>query len=438
MDRYGLIRNVRLADQTSARTDGCDIFFVRRADKSEILSIGKNLRTGEIEGMKIVNAHGMQACAPLFDMRCTIPDELRAPYPGLASSGREDFRSGLSAACAGGFGGILLTPLTHPAPDSPSLVRLIKKRTQESGACAVFPTVPLTRGGKGQTLCNFEELQNAGAAAVCADFEEKEVGASMMLEALKTCRALSLTFIAPCAKGSMKKGAVNSGRMAAYFGVGGIDPLGELLALTEALALARFSGCPLHFPLVTLEKSVEMIRNAKKEGVPVSCGTAPYYFMFSEDELLFSGSNAKLLPPLRSEKDRCAVIEGLKDGTIDCICSDHTPRSETEKKKDLSEALPGAAGLETAFAAGITGLVLPGHLSLYELLSLMSAGPAGLIGRGAAVRVGNPMDLMFFDVGEELVYEKNTLRSRGSNTPFYGRALQGRVTSLYLDGVKQF
>ncbi|HCH68149.1 MAG TPA: hypothetical protein DEV98_05860 [Clostridiales bacterium] len=431
-ENYKLFRNIRLIDGVSGKTDACDLLFRRSGTGSEILKIGKGLRPGISEGLTVLNAHGRLACLPFTDLRCSLPD------PGFAY--RESLQSGLSAALAGGYGRVLLQPVQRPLPEGKSALSVLKKNAEALSALETLMALPLSRGGKGgNPLTDPEGLKTLGVAAVTGDFEEREPSAYVLLEGLRTAQRAGLLFVAPSQKGSLqRRGSVNKGRLSGFLNDEGIDPLSELLCLEEALFLSRETGIPVHFPLVTLKKSVEKVRLAKKEGVPVTCATAPPYFFFAEEELLYSGNAAKLTPPLRREEDRMALIEGLADGTVDCICTDHTPCADREKSGPIKEALPGAVGLETAFAAGYTGLVLPGYLSLSRLVQLMGSAPAELLGRSSQLKEGQPLDLVFLDTDEELVYSKSTLRSRSSNTPFLGRALRGRVTSLYLDGVKQF
>ena len=434
-DSYILLRNVRLADPQTGRIDGCDILALCRGSLSEILKIGRNLRAPAQENLSILNAHGRPACAPFTDLRCQIPD------PGFEY--RESLQSGLVAACAGGFGRALLMPVSKPLPDTKSLVAAQIKSARAAGACRALIAVPMSKGGKGQTLPAFSELKNAGAVAVCGDFEEKEPSASLLISAARACAEEGLFFIAPCKKKSVhERPKTSGGKTGSYLsaartdlGAVRIDPLGEILALSDALLVSEHTGCPVHFPLVTLKESVSLIRNAKKRGVRISCATAPQYFALNESEVVMIGSYAKFDPPLRDEEDRLAVVEGLKDGTIDCICSDHTPLSPAEKK-DGTQALPGAVGLETAFAAGLTYLVLSGHLTLPDLVRLLSFAPAKLLGIDASVRVGGPLDLLLLDPDREMISSSNALRSRSSNTPFFISELRGVVTTAFLDGAR--
>ena len=426
-ERYGLIKNIRLMDPVSQRTEATDLLYLQKEGKSTVLQMGKGLKAPQRDGLTVTNMHGAPACPAFTDLRCAHP-ETELEY-------RESLQSCLLAAAAGGFARILTRPQRIGA-DSPQKYENMVKNAAKAADCRLFPTVPVTLGGRGETLSPFEALREKGALAISADLEKKELSGKLYLAALEESKRLQMLFIAPCHEKSLSGSGVNKGRISARLKEEGEDGAAELLALSRALMLAHLQNAPVHFPLVTLKESVTLIRTAKRAGVPISCATAPPYFSLTESELLFIGENARLSPPLRSEEDRAAVIEGLVDGTIDCICSDHTPLSDREKTGGKG-TLPGAVGLETVFAAGVTHLVLPGYLSLYKLLELISLAPAALLGIDAQIKEGGALNLAFIDSDSELVYNHHSMRSRSHNTPFYGRALLGRVTGLYIDGVRQ-
>ena len=430
-EHFRLIKNIRLIDAQKKKTDGCDLLFSVKQGKSKILEIGKNLKLPDIDGATLINAHGKILCPAFTDLRCVIPD------PGYV--GRESMKSGLSAAAAGGYARVLLSPATKPMADHPALVNSLLQNSLSVANCRALIAAPLTKGGKGEELCDFAALKNAGISALSAAGEENEASSYHLLKALAFCKEQRILFIAPVGEKSLdQQGIVNKGKLSRLYKNEGIDPLSECIALSSAILLAKHVNAPVFFPLVTLKESVEMAKKAKKEGVKLFCATPPQYFSFAEEEVLLTGNNAKLLPPLRSENDRLAVIAGLREGVIDCICSDHTPHTDGEKRGSFEKAAYGAIGFETAFAAGVTHLVLPGYLSLYRLIELMALTPASLLGYDASLKPGGTCDFCFIDPDAEMVYGRSTLRSRSANTPFFGRALKGRVTGLYIDGVKQF
>ena len=423
-ERFTLIKNIRLINPIEEKTVGCDLLFCKKNGKSEILKIEKNIKQLPKEGVRILNAHGSLACPAFTDLRCALPERM--------TQYRESTESLLFAAAAGGYAHLLCRPITS-FPDNGKKCTEIVSSAKALSECRVSPVVPLSVGGDGEKLAPFELLKAKGALAIGAEGEKNEPNGRLLIGAIEESKRLSMLFIASGYEKSLTGSGVNQGSIAAKLNQKGDHPAGELLALVKALLLAEQTSCPIHFPVVTLKKSVELIRQAKKEGVPITCATAPPYFSLSEQELLFLGNNARLCPPLRTEEDRLAVIEGLSDGTIDCICSDHTPLSKREKSKE-GGALPGAVGLETAFAAGITYLVLPGHLSLYRLLRLMSIAPAALLGQDARIKEGGECSLALIDTKKELVYTGHSIYSHSFNTPFFGTSLWGRVIGLYVRG----
>ena len=283
-------------------------------------------------------------------------------------------------------------------------------------------------------LTDFSEMKKAGAVALTVP-DKRKLPPEVMLEAMYRAAELDMTVYCPVSGNVFsEKGAVNAGRIARLLKVPGIVRCAELLSVSESLLLAEESGCRIHIPVISLEESVQAIRVAKQRGVKVTCGTAPQYFSLTEDDLVFRGVNAKTDPPLRTERDRAAIIRGLRDGTVDCICSDHRPCTKEEKGTDISGGAFGAVGLETAFAAGLTFLVLPGKLDLFTLIEKMTVAPASVLGISGELQSGSRMDLVMLDEEKEMIYTNNTLHGRAFNTPYYGTALRGCVGERFIDG----
>lgn len=418
-------------DIEKKKTDAKNILFKRTAESSEIVELTHTLKPREQSGLHILNMHGMRACPVFTDMRASLPM--------LGGNYHEKTARELRSAVFGGYGNILLSPTFLPTPDRRMVLSEMDKRVKNMTDCRVYFSVPLTLAGAGKTLCDFSALKTVGAVAANADFERSELSMGQLFDGVEHAKKAGLLFIAPKGKKSLdQKGSVNAGKIARYYKEYGIDPTSELAALNDAIVLAKRFDTPVHFPIVTLKESIEVVRRAKKEGVPITCATAPCYFTFTEDEPLLTGTNAKVLPPLRNAKDRMAVIEGLADGTIDCICSDHTPASPTEKNRDMQSAAFGAIGFQTAFAAGITALVDNGWLSVYRLIELMSVAPAKILGIPFKIAVGAQASFAFIDTAEENVISSSILLCESHNTPFLGRVLSGGIKELWLNGIKQF
>ncbi|MBQ8215764.1 MAG: amidohydrolase family protein [Clostridia bacterium] len=422
IERRFLLKNVRLIDPDGMKSDGAEIYFSVTGGKSRILQVGKGIKAERTDGLMIVNMHGALACPAFTDLRSALP------Y--LESGGEESLDTFLKSALRGGVVRTLARPFRYQ-PSTAARVTALCERSG-GGGCRILPAVPLSTAG-GDCL-PLAELKRAGAAALSADSEKTEPSGKLLLTGLEECRKAGLLFIAPCADKSLQGKGANKGMYAKVMKIEGEDPMAELLSLSRALTLARLKGVPVHFPLVTLKESVEMIARAKREGIAISCATAPPYFSFTESELVFSGKVARLSPPLRTEEDRMAVIKGLKEGVIDAICSDHTALSKECVEK--GSAL-GATGFETLFGAGITHLVMPGHLSLYRFLQLISTAPSRILGIDSSIKEGNPADLVFFDPDTPMVYNHQTLLTRGMNTPFFGKSLCGRVRTVYCNGVRR-
>lgn len=424
-ERHFLLKNIRLVEPDDMKTDGVDLHFCLQNGQSRILQVGKGLKVEKQDGLMISNMHGALACPAFFD--------LRSAMPRLESGGEESLETFLRSAVRGGFVRTLPRPFRYAVSDPGKCAELISKT--RSATCRVLPVIPLTYTKEGEPLrTDPAMLKKAGAAALSFEHERTEPDGKMLVEMLESCHQNGLLFIAPLSERSLTGQGAGKGVYAKALKIAGEDRLSELFALSKALLLAKTKNLPVHFPLVTLKESVNMISQAKKEGVPISCATSPPYFSFNESELFFSGREARLSPPLRTEEDRAAVIEGLRDGVIDAICSDHTALSKTCIERD---GMLGASGFETVFGAGITHLVLPGHLSLYRFLQLISTSPARVAGIDASIKEGNPADIVFFDPNAPMVYTHQTLVTRGFNTPFLNKSLYGRVKTVYCNGVRR-
>ena len=362
---------------------------------------------------------------------------------------REDPQSGGSAARAGGFGTLFLFPQNIPG-----------SKSELSGFCRrlgelemrFHPAVSLG-SGRAQDLMTAQRpsllsagqqilLTDApwdtgrypGSARKPAEEGERELLPLMRLIAEEKIGAGVCGRLFCMGNGSPKEGVMNEGKASKLMGLPGIPAVYERMYVASRLLLSEASGCPVHFPIVSEAGSISMIRQAKREGIPVTCGTSPLYFSMTENDIIYRGSSCKLEPPLRTERDRQAVIEGLADGTVDCICSGHTPLSSYEKQGDLRKALPGAATLETVFSLGMTYLVESGALSFGRFLQCLIDAPLSLVRKTAAVAEGESGDLVLLDPGAEVICSDSTMKSRARNTPCLGMALRGRVKGLLLGG----
>ena len=342
---------------------------------------------------------------------------------------RENPSSGGSAAKAGGFGCLFLFPQTRL--NSRSGLSSFRRRMGDIGVM-VCPALSLV-GGRVQELLALRREFSIEPPLLFSDEGGDQLPDDALLELMKTVAKENGTLFC-LGRSSPGGGAVNEGKVAKLMGDPGISPVFERLYVANRLLLSAATGCRIHFPVISEAESITMIREAKRAGIPVTCGTTPLYFSMTDNDLIYRGNACRVDPPLRSERDRMAVIEAIADGTVDCICSGHTPLSPYEKQGDIRRALPGAATLETVFSAGMTYLVESGAIPLERFLHCLTAGPSALIGKRATVAEGESGDLVLLDPDAEVICSDSTMKSRARNTPFLGMALRGRVDALLLGG----
>ena len=261
------------------------------------------------------------------------------------------------------------------------------------------------------------------------------VNSKMMREAIIKADSLGTFVASHCEEKTVAKGAINAGEVAKKLGVEGVFPEAEEIMAAREIVISETNNVRAHICHISTKTTKNMVRDAKKRGVKITCETCPHYFTFTQDEVLKTLSNAKMNPPLREEKDRLAIIEGLKEGTIDCIITDHAPHSEEEKNTDLTKAPNGIIGFETALPAEIMNLVDKGYISYLDLVKLTSYNPAKLlkIDKGS-IEEGKIADITIFDSDEEYVYTKEMIVSKSKNSPFIGKKLKGKVKYTIVNG----
>ena len=362
----------------------------------------------------------------MVDMHC----HLREP----GGEHKETIETGSKSAVAGGFTTICPMPNTNPTPDNPETLKMIIDEAKRVNLCNVLPFSSVTKGEKGEELVDFEEQLNAGAIAF-SDDGMPVTNARMIRDAMIKANSLNSFISEHCEEKSVSAGAINAGEVAQKLGVGGVLPEAEEIMASRDIVIAETNNLKTHICHISTKTSVNMIRDAKKRGVKVTCETCPHYFTFTVDEVLVSGVNAKMNPPLREEKDRVAIIQGLKDGTIDSIITDHAPHAEEEKEKGLATAPNGIIGFETALPAEIMNLVDPGHIDYINLVRLTSYTPSKLlkIDRGT-IEEGKVADITIFDPNEEYIYKKENIVSKSKNSPFIGKKLKGKVKYTIVGG----
>ncbi len=346
---------------------------------------------------------------------------------------KETIASGCLAAVSGGFTAVCCMANTKPVNDAPEVTGFILERAGQAGLARVYPVAAVTKGLEGRELCDHAALKAAGATAL-SDDGRPLVDSRLMRRALEIGASLGLPVIAHCEDPYLAAGGVmNEGPTAASLGVPGIPNACESIMVMREIALSELTGAPVHIAHVSTAESVAAIRAAKARGVRVTAETAPHYFLLTEEAVRVHGANAKMNPPLRSERDRRAVREGLADGTIDVIATDHAPHAPEEKEAGLAEAPNGVIGLETALPLSL-GLVADGLLTIEALIEKMSVNPLLILGKKSGLIPGLPADLTIIDPRPRFAITASLLRSRSRNTPFLGMQACGRAAATIVAG----
>ncbi|MGQ9813320.1 MAG: dihydroorotase [Dissulfurimicrobium sp.] len=347
---------------------------------------------------------------------------------------KETIETGTSAAAAGGFTAVAAMPNTKPVNDSSSVTRFIIEGAKAAGNARVYPVAAITKGLQGQELTEFADIMKAGAVAFSDDGRPVS-DPSVMRLALEYAKGLGALIISHAEELNLSMGGVlNEGRISTLMGLKGIPSAAEDIAVFRDICLAGFTGARIHIAHVSTAGAVRIIREAKTRGIKVTAETAPHYFSLTEDAALGYDTNAKVNPPLRTEDDRLAIIEGLKDGTLDVIATDHAPHSRLEKEREFEMAANGIIGLETALPLTLE-LVRVGFLTPLELLKCMVVNPRRILGiKTSGLKVGETADLCIIDPDAVFVVNRENIKSRSLNTPFLGKTLKGRAVLTLVGG----
>ncbi len=390
-------------------------------ENGRIAAIGK---AGAGDG---IDCTGLTLFPGLIDMHVHLRD------PGFER--KEDILSGSRAAVKGGFTQICCMPNTQPVTDNKVVVTYIKERARAAGLCKVHPIGAITKGQKGEELAAIGGMKAAGIVAISEDGKSVQ-NTKLMANAMLYASDFGLKCLCHCEDASLVDGGVvNEGYCSTVTGLKGSVRAAEDIIIARELCLAESLGLPVHICHVSTYSGVQLIREAKARGVKVTAETCPHYFTLTDDAIRSFDTNTKVNPPLREEKDRLAVIEGLRDGTLDCIVTDHAPHHEDDKRVEYNAAAFGISGLETSFALSYTQLVKGGILSLPQLAEKMSANPAKILGlEGGELETGAPADLTIADLGKKWKVDPKDFVSKGKNTPFAGREVFGKVVYTVVDG----
>ncbi len=339
---------------------------------------------------------------------------------------KETIESGCRAAAAGGFTAVCPMPNTDPVNDCAPVTAFIREKAAQANGVRVHPVGAISRRLEGQALCEYGEMKGAGAVAFSDDGMPVK-DPLMMRRALEYAAGFGLPIISHCEERSLSRdGAMNEGAMSTALGLAGIPNAAESIMVMRDIALAELTGAPLHIAHVSARESVRAIRQAKELGIPVTAETAPHYFTLTEAAVADYNTHAKMNPPLRTEQDRDAVRQGLADGTLDVIATDHAPHADLEKELEFALAANGIIGLETSLSLGLR-LVADGVLSLSSLIEKMSTAPARILGLSSGLAVGATADITVIDPDCRYRVEPARFYSKSKNTPFAGWTLQGKA-----------
>lgn len=416
-----LIRGGRVVDPSESLDTVLDVLLVGGA----VAELGEGLDAPE--GAELFDASGLIVCPGLIDVHV----HLREP----GQEHKETIGSGARAAAAGGFTAVVAMPNTDPPVDDPATVGYVRAEGLRAGAARVYPTGCITVEQKGEQLTEFGELLGAGAVAVTDD-GRPVTNAGIMRMALE----YALTFDIPVAVHAeeltlSRGGSMNEGIVATRLGLTGIPNAAEDVMIARDLMLAELTGGRLHVQHVSTRGGVELIRAARARGVRVSAEASPHHFTLTDAAVESYRTDAKMNPPLRSEADRQAVREGVRDGTLDVIATDHAPHHYDEKEQAFEDAPNGIVGLETSLGLSFTELVATGLIDLATLVERMSCGPARALSLpGGTLLPGSPADVTVLDTREEWTVDPAAFLSRSRNTPFRGMRLRGRAVRTIVGG----
>lgn len=419
-----LIKNGRVIDPSVQRDGMYDILV----DGENVAQTAENISEELLDGDDLlIDASGCYVVPGLIDMHVHLRE------PGFEY--KETIKTGAMAAARGGFTTICPMPNTKPAVDSPEMVEWIVKKAKEDAPIHVLPVGAVTKGQLGKEMTDIAGMAKAGAAAISED-GKSVMDARIYEEAMREAKKAGIIVMAHCEdRNLVGQGALNAGKKAEEIGVAGIGNEVEDVIAARDILLAKATGCRLHLCHCSTQDSVKMIRAAKADGIDVSGEVCPHHFTLTEDDIISDDANFKMNPPLRSSADRQMLIEGLSDGTMEAISTDHAPHHADEKAKGIAKAPFGIVGSETALALAMTELVGKGKLTPYQLVERMSWGPAKRLGIDkGSLKEGKMADITIIDPKAQYRIDASKFVSKGKNTPFDGYPVTGRVMTTIAAG----
>jgi len=392
----------------------------------KIVEIKKEGMAGdEYPEARIIDASDKIVTPGLIDMHV----HLREP----GHEYKETIETGCLAAAFGGFTAICCMPNTNPVNDCRQVTEYILQKARAADTVRVYPVAAISKGSRGEGLCEYGELKEAGAIAVSDDGNPVK-NSQLMRRALEYSKGFDLPVISHCEDLDLAAdGAMNEGGVATRLGLAGIPNAAESIMVLRDIALCELTGVAVHIAHVSTRESVRAIRDAKKGGIPVTAETAPHYFTLTDESVKKYDTNAKMYPPLRSGQDREAICRGIADGTIDVIATDHAPHSFIEKQVEFDRAANGIIGLETSVSLALK-LVENGVISMTVLVEKMSTNPARILGLENGLLIGRPADITIIDPERSYRVNADNFRSLSRNTPFDGWDMKGKAVLTMVEG----
>ena len=414
------ISRARVIDPASKR-DALGDLFIRDG------RIVRSLSAAEKRDAEKIDAHGLVACPGLVDIHVHFRE------PGQTH--KESIGTGSRAAAAGGFTTVVCMPNTVPPADSAGTIQYIKDVIERDAVVKVYPTGGITVGLKGEALAPIGSLKRAGVVAITDDGDCVQSN-ELMRRALEYAKMFDLPVMDHCQDRSMTQGAVmNEGLVSTRLGLRGWPNAAEDLIVSRNVILSHYTGAHIHLQHISSRYSVDIVREAKARGLRITAEATPHHIALTEAALSGYDTCFKMNPPLRTEEDRKALIGGLRDGTLDCISTDHAPHNDYEKDREFDYAPNGVIGLETSLAISLEVLAGGNRFSLSHVVDLMTRQPAKILGLEAgSLAPGSAADICLFDPKESWTYDARAGFSKSSNSPWSGRKLTGRVKTTIVDG----
>ena len=420
-----LLKGGRVIDPVNSLDEFADVLVV----DGRIEEVRPGL--DESDDVEVIECGGKIVAPGFIDMHVHLRE------PGREES--ETIESGTASAAAGGFTAVACMPNTNPCIDNAAVVEFIKEKAERHGSVKVFPIGAVTKGRKGEELAEIGEMFEAGAPAF-SDDGDCVMNSKVMRRAMEYTSTFGATIIQHAEDHSLSKsGTANEGMLTAKVGLYPMPAVSEEIMTRRDIALAEYLGLPVHIAHISAASAVQAVREAKARGVKVTCEVTPHHFTLDESEVLNFNTNAKMSPPLRSAEDREAIIEGLKDGTIDCIATDHAPHHIDNKNCEFDIAAFGIVGLETAIGLAVTELVEKDIISYERMIELFSVNPARILNLDLGhLSKGAIADITVFDPEREWEVDPLQFKSKSRNTPFAGYKLKGAPVGVIVDGKKRF